>query len=178
MVYEKKGIRISINECWGEIFTWNPRNCPSYGIHKRFWSNNGFYFRRWEFIIIGGEKFMWDSQNCPSFGVWRRIWMNEGCCFKRVVEMERIRWKGLPQLVYFSFTCLRSDNRVFLLHETLFFFHFFFTFEINSLVWSIYWKTFFFLLKHYLNNIYEISDGLEGVGWDDKDRLGSWPSLI
>jgi len=65
-----------------------------------------------------------------------------------------------------------------LLHEILFFFHFFFTFEINSLVWSIYWKKKLFLLKHYLNNMYEISDGLEGVGWDDKDRLGSWPSLI
>jgi len=59
--------------------------------------------------------------------------------------MEGIRWKGLPQLVYFSFTCLRLDNRCSLLHETLFFFHFFFTFEINSLVWSIYWKTFYFI---------------------------------
>jgi len=52
-----------------------------------------------------------------------------------------------------------------LLHETLFFFHFF------SLLKSILWSDQFieklsilFLLKHYLNNMYAIFDGLEVVG--------------
>jgi len=48
-------------------------------------------------VLVFGEEFEWTSDVLS----------------KGVVEMERIGWKGLPQLVYFSFTCLRSDNRVF-----------------------------------------------------------------
>jgi len=59
--------------------------------------------------------------------------------------MERIGWKGFPKLVYFSFTCLWSDNGVFPSSWDIIFLSFFFTFEINSLVWSIYWKTFYFI---------------------------------
>jgi len=123
----------------------NPWNYPSFGIHKRFWSNNGFYFRRWGFISIGGEKFRWDSQNCPNFGVWRRIWMDEGCCFKRGSGNEGLGEKDCPSwFIFFSLTFGQIIGCS-LLHETLFFFHFFFTLEINSLVWSIYWKTFYFI---------------------------------
>jgi len=114
-------------------------------------------------VLVFGEEFEW-TRDVVSKGV---------------VEMERIRWKGLPSWFIFLSLAFGQIIGCSLLHKTLFFFHFFFTFEINSLVWSIYWKTFFlFLLKHYLNNMYEISDGLEGVGWDNKDQLGSWPWLI
>jgi len=152
----------------------NPKNCPSYSVWKkgykdidqwmlgwdihakptklpqfwytqRFWSNNGFYFRIWGFISIGGEKFMWNSQNCPSFGVWRRIWMNEGCCFKRGSGNEGLGEKDCPSRFIFFSLAFGQIIGCSLLHEKLFFFHFFFTFEINSLVWSIYWKTFYFI---------------------------------
>ena len=82
--------------------------------------------------------------NYPSFGVWRRIWMNEGCCFKRGSGNEGLGEKDCPSWFFFSLAFGQIIGCS-LLHETLFFFHFFFTFEINSLVWSIYWKTFFFI---------------------------------
>jgi len=114
-------------------------------------------------VLVFGEEFEW-TRDVVS---------------KEVVEMERIGWKGLPQLVYFSFTCLRSDNRVFPSSWDIIFLSFFLHFwnQLFGLI-NLLKNFFLFLLKHYLNNMYEISDGLEGVGWDDKDRLGSWPSLI
>jgi len=113
-------------------------------------------------VLVFGEEFEW-TRDVVS---------------KEIVEMERIGWKGLPQLIYFSFTCLRSDNRVFPSSWDIIFLSFFSL--LKSSLWSDQFieKLFLFLLKHYLNNMHEISDGLEGVGWDDEDRLGSWPSLI
>ena len=158
----------------------NSKNCPSYGIHKRFWSNNGFYFRRWGFISIGVRNSCETHKTAPVLVSGGEIEWTRDAVSKGVVEMERIGWKGLPQLVYFSFTCLRSDNRVFPSLWDIIFLSFFLHFwnQLFGLIKLLKNFFFLFLLKHYLNNMHEISNGLEGVGWDDKDRLGSWSSLI
>jgi len=109
----ERDVRIWINECYGEISTWNTESCPRFGIHRRILIEQGVLFPNIGIHERWGEKFTWDSQNCPSFCVWRRNWMNKGVVSKEVVEMEMIDWKGLPQLVCFPFACFWLDDKEF-----------------------------------------------------------------
>jgi len=80
-------------------------------------------------VLVFGEEFEWTRDVVSKGAVEMKDWV------KRI---------ALVGLFFFSLTFGQIIGCS-LLHETLFFFHFFFTFEINSLVWSIYWKTFYFI---------------------------------
>ena len=95
--------------------------------------------------------------------------------------MERIGWKGLPQLVYFSFTCLRSDNRVFPSSWDIIFLSFFLhfwnqLFGLINLLKNLFFISFEALSKQHVWNFWWLGRGW--MRWQGPTRELTWFDLV
>jgi len=88
---------------------------------------------------------------------------------EKIMDMEGIGLKELPSWFIFLSLTFGKITRSSPLPETLFFLNQFFGL-ISLLKNSIFVS---FPLKHHLNNMHKISNGLQGVGRDDEDWLRS-----
>ena len=123
----KRGMRIWINECYGEMLMWNSQSCPSFGIHKRFWSTNEFCFTRWGFMSIGLRNSCETHKTASVLVFGEEFEWTKGVISKEVSGNGK-DWVKRIALVGLFFLLLAFGQIIgcSLLHETLFFFHFFF----------------------------------------------------
>jgi len=90
---------------------------PALVFIEEFWLNKGFCFRIWGFMSVGWEIYV-RLTKLPQFLCMEEKLDEQGYCFKRGSGngkdwLKRIGWKGLPQLVCFSFACFWLDDKEF-----------------------------------------------------------------